>query len=191
MRKREGDWDCPRCGEMVFKAKDHCFKCGQARLDPARAERRRSACRAVGDKVHYWSKTYGMWIVTTVVALPAEGVLDLHCKRRVPAAQVQDVDVARLRAAFDGVAAGSPAPAHPGAARRHAADAERLVARAPVAVASAEELAAAASSPAPEESPEAPEDLPSDHGKAPGRGRADGPGSPGPRAEVARGTLSP
>eukprot|EP00959_Pyramimonas_sp_CCMP1952_P352227 7380058-Pyramimonas_sp.AAC.1 len=62
---------------------------------------RRRARREVGDKVHYWSEKYGKLIVAKVAALPAARALGLNIKRRVPEGQVQDVDVARLRAEFD------------------------------------------------------------------------------------------
>merc|ERR1719253_667386 len=26
--RRDGDWDCPECGKMVFASKDSCFSCG-------------------------------------------------------------------------------------------------------------------------------------------------------------------
>eukprot|EP00928_Gymnodinium_smaydae_P061127 TRINITY_DN45285_c0_g1_i1.p2 TRINITY_DN45285_c0_g1~~TRINITY_DN45285_c0_g1_i1.p2 ORF type:complete len:180 (-),score=43.84 TRINITY_DN45285_c0_g1_i1:113-652(-) len=29
--RRDGDWDCPSCGAMVFASKDRCFKCGQVK----------------------------------------------------------------------------------------------------------------------------------------------------------------
>eukprot|EP00933_Yihiella_yeosuensis_P069290 TRINITY_DN7566_c1_g2_i1.p1 TRINITY_DN7566_c1_g2~~TRINITY_DN7566_c1_g2_i1.p1 ORF type:complete len:188 (-),score=42.42 TRINITY_DN7566_c1_g2_i1:451-1014(-) len=31
--RRAGDWDCPKCGTMVFGSKDTCFKCGYDRRD--------------------------------------------------------------------------------------------------------------------------------------------------------------
>eukprot|EP00435_Cladocopium_sp_Y103_P021273 s2524_g5.t1 len=31
--RREGDWDCPKCGFMVFSTKDECPKCGFRRED--------------------------------------------------------------------------------------------------------------------------------------------------------------
>ena len=27
--RRDGDWDCPKCGKMVFASKDECFSCGE------------------------------------------------------------------------------------------------------------------------------------------------------------------
>jgi len=27
--RRDGDWDCPKCGKLVFAAKDTCFSCGE------------------------------------------------------------------------------------------------------------------------------------------------------------------
>eukprot|EP00930_Biecheleria_cincta_P018699 TRINITY_DN14472_c0_g1_i1.p1 TRINITY_DN14472_c0_g1~~TRINITY_DN14472_c0_g1_i1.p1 ORF type:complete len:164 (+),score=21.29 TRINITY_DN14472_c0_g1_i1:101-592(+) len=27
--RRDGDWDCPRCGKLVFASKDECFSCGE------------------------------------------------------------------------------------------------------------------------------------------------------------------
>merc|ERR1719310_1362467 len=27
--RREGDWDCPNCGKLVFASKDECFACGE------------------------------------------------------------------------------------------------------------------------------------------------------------------
>lgn len=29
--RRDGDWDCPSCGVMVFASKDRCFKCGSSK----------------------------------------------------------------------------------------------------------------------------------------------------------------
>merc|ERR1719221_777738 len=26
--RRDGDWDCPQCGKLVFASKDECFSCG-------------------------------------------------------------------------------------------------------------------------------------------------------------------
>jgi len=31
IERRDGDWDCPKCGAMVFASKDQCFKCGAER----------------------------------------------------------------------------------------------------------------------------------------------------------------
>mmetsp|Transcript_56226 Transcript_56226/g.91000 ORF Transcript_56226/g.91000 Transcript_56226/m.91000 type:complete len:180 (-) Transcript_56226:148-687(-) len=28
---RPGDWDCPKCGAMVFASKNECFKCGESK----------------------------------------------------------------------------------------------------------------------------------------------------------------
>jgi len=28
IQRRDGDWDCPQCGKMVFASKDECFSCG-------------------------------------------------------------------------------------------------------------------------------------------------------------------
>merc|ERR1719446_1512960 len=27
--RRDGDWDCPNCGKMVFASKEECFSCGE------------------------------------------------------------------------------------------------------------------------------------------------------------------
>merc|ERR1719401_1687664 len=29
IERRDGDWDCPACGKMVFASKDECFSCGE------------------------------------------------------------------------------------------------------------------------------------------------------------------
>merc|ERR1740121_1760455 len=29
IERRDGDWDCPACGKMVFASKDECFACGE------------------------------------------------------------------------------------------------------------------------------------------------------------------
>jgi hypothetical protein len=29
--RRPGDWDCPKCGHLVFKSKNECFKCGHVK----------------------------------------------------------------------------------------------------------------------------------------------------------------
>merc|ERR1719277_1606373 len=29
IERRDGDWDCPRCGKMVFASKTECFACGE------------------------------------------------------------------------------------------------------------------------------------------------------------------
>merc|ERR1719512_364925 len=28
IQRRDGDWDCPACGKMVFASKEECFSCG-------------------------------------------------------------------------------------------------------------------------------------------------------------------
>merc|ERR1719189_3148198 len=28
IQRRDGDWDCPSCGKMVFASKEECFSCG-------------------------------------------------------------------------------------------------------------------------------------------------------------------
>merc|ERR1719469_1747376 len=28
IEKRDGDWDCPSCGKLVFASKEECFSCG-------------------------------------------------------------------------------------------------------------------------------------------------------------------
>jgi len=33
VQRRDGDWDCPSCGKMVFASKDVCFSCGTPRDD--------------------------------------------------------------------------------------------------------------------------------------------------------------
>ncbi|CAK0841193.1 unnamed protein product [Prorocentrum cordatum] len=34
--RRDGDWDCPRCGKMVFASKDECFACGEPKSSGGR-----------------------------------------------------------------------------------------------------------------------------------------------------------
>eukprot|EP00929_Paragymnodinium_shiwhaense_P028835 TRINITY_DN16643_c1_g1_i1.p2 TRINITY_DN16643_c1_g1~~TRINITY_DN16643_c1_g1_i1.p2 ORF type:complete len:159 (+),score=38.24 TRINITY_DN16643_c1_g1_i1:137-613(+) len=29
--RRDGDWDCPKCGAMIFASKSSCFKCGHVK----------------------------------------------------------------------------------------------------------------------------------------------------------------
>eukprot|EP00931_Biecheleriopsis_adriatica_P018558 TRINITY_DN1296_c0_g2_i1.p1 TRINITY_DN1296_c0_g2~~TRINITY_DN1296_c0_g2_i1.p1 ORF type:complete len:187 (-),score=24.69 TRINITY_DN1296_c0_g2_i1:117-608(-) len=29
VERRDGDWDCPNCGKLVFASKDTCFSCGE------------------------------------------------------------------------------------------------------------------------------------------------------------------
>mmetsp|Transcript_131112 Transcript_131112/g.261665 ORF Transcript_131112/g.261665 Transcript_131112/m.261665 type:complete len:211 (-) Transcript_131112:204-836(-) len=32
IQRRDGDWDCPSCGKMVFASKDECFACGTSKF---------------------------------------------------------------------------------------------------------------------------------------------------------------
>eukprot|EP00929_Paragymnodinium_shiwhaense_P124133 TRINITY_DN9908_c0_g1_i2.p1 TRINITY_DN9908_c0_g1~~TRINITY_DN9908_c0_g1_i2.p1 ORF type:complete len:461 (+),score=135.48 TRINITY_DN9908_c0_g1_i2:70-1383(+) len=37
---REGDWECPKCGMMVFASKDSCFKCAKSEREAEKAATR-------------------------------------------------------------------------------------------------------------------------------------------------------
>eukprot|EP00932_Pfiesteria_piscicida_P017080 SRR837773.3979.p3 GENE.SRR837773.3979~~SRR837773.3979.p3 ORF type:complete len:165 (-),score=16.47 SRR837773.3979:123-569(-) len=46
MQRKDGDWDCPRCGKMVFASKQECFSCGEMKpRDTGRGRSRRDDSR--------------------------------------------------------------------------------------------------------------------------------------------------
>ncbi|CAK0841197.1 unnamed protein product [Prorocentrum cordatum] len=48
--RRDGDWDCPRCGKMVFASKDECFACGEPKSSGGRGGDRYDDRRGGGDR---------------------------------------------------------------------------------------------------------------------------------------------
>eukprot|EP00440_Ansanella_granifera_P035366 gb/GFBE01038360.1/.p1 GENE.gb/GFBE01038360.1/~~gb/GFBE01038360.1/.p1 ORF type:complete len:161 (+),score=25.59 gb/GFBE01038360.1/:1-483(+) len=53
--RRDGDWDCPECGKLVFASKDNCFSCGASKRSSrrdSRDRRRRGGSRYDDDDRH-------------------------------------------------------------------------------------------------------------------------------------------
>mmetsp|Transcript_94897 Transcript_94897/g.186156 ORF Transcript_94897/g.186156 Transcript_94897/m.186156 type:complete len:168 (-) Transcript_94897:23-526(-) len=48
IQRRDGDWDCPQCGKMVFASKDSCFSCGAQKPSSGRGGRCDSRDRGGG-----------------------------------------------------------------------------------------------------------------------------------------------
>ncbi|CAK0841593.1 unnamed protein product [Prorocentrum cordatum] len=53
IERRDGDWDCPRCGKMVFASKSECFACGEPKPSGGGGGRGRSYDRGGGGRGGY------------------------------------------------------------------------------------------------------------------------------------------
>ncbi|CAE7483604.1 cysS [Symbiodinium natans] len=49
IERRDGDWNCPNCGKLVFAAKDTCFSCGETRPSGGRGDGGRGGRRRRDD----------------------------------------------------------------------------------------------------------------------------------------------